>query len=230
MKTIFCSSTAARWSAWSTLWAAAALVGCSTKPPLPDWQLQSHASLQRATAAYLQGDDRVAGIELALARKHLSSTGRPDLLANAELVHCAARAASLILEDCTGFAPLRPDATPAQRAYADYLRGQVTPVDRQLLPPAQRTVMQSTTPDATTQAIAAIGDPLSKLLAAALVLQAGNTTPAMLALAVETASAQGWRRPLLAWLGMQAQRAEQAGQADEALKLRRRMDLVEGKH
>jgi hypothetical protein len=44
--------------------------------------------------------------------------------------------------------------------------------------------------------------------------------------AVETASSQGWRRPLLAWLGVQALRAEQAGDTDEAKRLRRRMDVA----
>jgi len=44
---------------------------------------------------------------------------------------------------------------------------------------------------------------------------------------VATASDQGWRRPLLAWLGVQRLRAEQAGDAQEARRLRRRMDIVE---
>jgi hypothetical protein len=43
---------------------------------------------------------------------------------------------------------------------------------------------------------------------------------------VDTASAQGWRRPLLAWLGLQHQRALQAGDAEAAAGLQRRIDLV----
>jgi hypothetical protein len=50
----------------------------------------------------------------------------------------------------------------------------------------------------------------------------------VLQLAVDTASAQGWRRPLLAWLGAQARRAELAGASEEAERLRRRMALVRG--
>ena len=46
------------------------------------------------------------------------------------------------------------------------------------------------------------------------------------ALAVDTASAQGWRRPLLAWLRLQQLRAERAGDATEALRLGRRIELV----
>jgi hypothetical protein len=43
---------------------------------------------------------------------------------------------------------------------------------------------------------------------------------------VDTASAQGWRRPLLAWLGLQQQRAQQAGDAEAVARLARRIALV----
>jgi len=49
----------------------------------------------------------------------------------------------------------------------------------------------------------------------------------MITLAVDTASAQGWRRPLLGWLKVQALRAERAGDADAAQRLQRRIDLVQ---
>jgi len=46
--------------------------------------------------------------------------------------------------------------------------------------------------------------------------------------AIDTASDQGWRRPLLAWLGVQAQRAEAAGDAQEEQRIRRRIALASG--
>ena len=61
-----------------------------------------------------------------------------------------------------------------------------------------------------------------------MLFQAGKASPAAIALAADTASAQGWRRPLLAWLEVLALRAEKAGAAGEAERLRRRMDLVQG--
>ena len=66
----------------------------------------------------------------------------------------------------------------------------------------------------------------ARLVAAGVLFQAGRASPDLLALAVDTASAQGWRRPLLAWLGVQARRAEAAGAVDEAARIRRRMALV----
>jgi hypothetical protein len=47
-----------------------------------------------------------------------------------------------------------------------------------------------------------------------------------LQVAVDTASEQGWRRTVMAWLGAQAMRAEKAGATEEAAKLRRRMQLA----
>ena len=79
---------------------------------------------------------------------------------------------------------------------------------------------------AAVSAVQAIADPLSRLVASGVLLRAGRATPQLLADAVETASAQGWRRPLLAWLGVQAMRAEQAGDSAEAQRIKRRIDLV----
>jgi primosomal protein N'' len=72
-----------------------------------------------------------------------------------------------------------------------------------------------------------IDDPLSRLIAVAVLFQAGKASPPMIDAAIETASAQGWRRPLLAWLKVQAMRAEKAGDAAETQRLQRRIALVE---
>jgi hypothetical protein len=65
-------------------------------------------------------------------------------------------------------------------------------------------------------------------VAAGVVLRTGQADPQVLQLAVDTASAQGWRRPLLAWLGVQLKLAEQRGGGDDADRLRRRIALVGG--
>ena len=79
----------------------------------------------------------------------------------------------------------------------------------------------------TATALAAIADPWSRLVAAGVLLRTGRASPQTMELATETASTQGWRRPLLAWLLLQAQRAEQAGDTQAASKLRRRIAVVE---
>jgi hypothetical protein len=59
-----------------------------------------------------------------------------------------------------------------------------------------------------------------------VLFRTGRASPQLVALAVDTASQQGWRRPLLAWLGVQAQRAQRAGAREEAERIRRRMALI----
>lgn len=205
--------------------AAALLAACAGGPPVPDWQMNAKSGIERALSAYLSGNDRVATQEFAKARSALASTGQINLVARAELTRCAALAASLVPGDCSAFDALRADAAAPERAYADYLAGRVQPQEIALLPAWHRAVLQAAADPAA--AVAGIEDPLARLVAAGVLLRSGRASPAVLALAVDTASAQGWRRPLLAWLGVQALRAEQAGDAAEAQRLRRRMALAQ---
>ena len=178
------------------------VAGCGSAPPPPQWQgdaAQAMASFQRA---YLTGETARAEAEFKAARSQLASTGRADLVARAELVRCAVRAAGLEFDACPQFERLRDGASAEEIAYADYLAGN-----------GRRR---------------AGDEPLSRLVAQAVQLKTGAITPAGIAAAVDIASAQGWRRPLLAWLGVQLKRAEQAGDGETAARLRRRIDLVSG--
>lgn len=197
-----------------------ALSACASGPKVPDWRISAVGHVQRFTEAWLSGDTRVAGREFDLARADTARTGRPELVARVELTRCAAQVASLDLAPCTGFDALAPDASAAERAYARYLAGAASALDAAQLPPPHRAIAAGGAD------VAAIDEPLARLVAAAVLLRQGRATPAVVAQAVDTASGQGWRRPLLAWLGVQARWAEQGGHADEAARIRRRMDLV----
>jgi len=205
---------------------AAVLAACGNNPPVPDWQMNAQSSIERSTAAYMTGNARVEDAEYKRARDALGSTGKVDLIIRAELIRCAARVAALVFEDCPGFDKLAPDASPADRAYAAYLSGRATGADASLLPAQHQPVAAAPSDMAAASAVQAIADPLSKLVASGVLLRANKVTPTVLADAVDTASAQGWRRPLLAWLGVQAMRAEQAGDAAEAQRIKRRIDLA----
>lgn len=203
--------------------AATVLVtACSSGPKPADWQVEAKGAMDRSVAAYLEGNNRVEQAELARARVALASTGRADLLANAELLHCASHVASLVFEPCAGFEVLRLDATAAQRAYADYLRGQLQPQDAALLPESQRAAAIGNA-----AVVAALGDPLSQLVAAGVLLQGGKSNAAVAEAAVNTASSRGWHRPLLAWLKLQADGAAQRGNPEQAVRLQRRIALIE---
>ncbi|MNK04221.1 hypothetical protein D3C87_220810 [compost metagenome] len=211
---------------WPGLLVLALLGACAGKP-VPDWQINAKDATERASNAYLAGNIRVAEQEFLYARNEVARTGRIDLLARVELTRCAAQVASLVLDECTAFDKLRQDAPAAEIAYADYLAARIRPQDVALLPAQHRSVAAAS-PDNAAAALQGIEDPLSRLVAAGVLLQGKRASPAVLSEAVKTASAQGWRRPLLAWLGVQAMRAEQAGDSEESQRLRRKMSLVEG--
>ena len=213
-----------------TFFLVALLIGaCASGPPVPDWESNAKTSMDHAVAAYLAGDTRLADSDFERARSEIARTGRIDLLGRAELVRCAARVASLVFEPCEGFEKLRADAPAAERAYADYLAARVQPQDIALLPPQQRAVAATNlSAEAANAELRGIEDPLSRLVAIGVLFQAGRAHPTAIADAVETASAQGWRRPLLAWLNVQLALADKAADANESARLRRRIGVVQG--
>lgn len=204
---------------------AALLAACASGPTPPAWQADAKGALDRATTAYLAGETKASDAEMERARRTLASTGRADLLARAELMRCAARVASLVFEPCERFEALRADAPAAERAYADHLAARpLAREDIARLPAAQQAVAGG---EPSLTSVQSIEDPQSRLIAVAVLFQAGKASPPMIDMATETASSQGWRRPLLAWLKVQALRAEKAGDAAETQRLQRRIALVE---
>jgi hypothetical protein len=136
------------------------------------------------------------------------------------------------------------DAPPAEQAYAAFLSGRWAGMEPTLLPVAYRSLVtqildaekSGAIPRAAlaskpqdiqvNSALSQIQDPLSRLIAAGVLLQKEHLTPVDLGLAVKTASNQGWRRPLLAWLGVQLKRQQMAGNTTAATDTQRRIDLV----
>lgn len=213
---------------------ALALAACGIQPPAPDWALNAETATDRATQAYLRGDQRVQALEWGKARSEIERTASPQLLARLALMRCAVEVASLEWTGCVEFAAVAVDADPPEQAYARYL--QALPLSAQdiaLLPPAQQPVaraLQSAQGDASAalSAVKTVQAPLSRLVAAAVVLRAGGPSDALLAEAVDTAAAQGWRRPLLAWLLLRVQQAHAAGNEVMAQALERRVRVLQG--
>ena len=71
-----------------------------------------------------------------------------------------------------------------------------------------------------------IDNPLSQLVAAGILHIRGQLKSQDVTVAAEAASAQGWRRPLLAWLGLQLQAAKARGDAAQAARIERRLSLL----
>jgi len=220
--------------------AIALLLGaCASAPPPPDWQSQSFAAINSYTAAYLDGNLRVAEVEFARAKAEVARTGRADLMARLELTRCATQVASLVMHPCAGYQALAQDAAAPEQAYASFIAGRWDTLQATQLPVHYRALVTQSQAQArrpgnsgsqasalNTDQLTQIEDPLARLVAAGALFQREPLSSADIALAVETASAQGWRRPLLAWLGVQLKRSQTIGNAEAAAAIQRRIDLV----
>ena len=200
----------------------AGLAGCGNKPRQPDWLVNADGAQDRFERAYLTGRDKVAAVEFQRFRDEVASTAQAPLVARAELTRCAVQVASLDFSPCAGFEPLREDAGDAERAYADFLAGRLAPEQVKALPEDYRGIAGA----GGAGALEKIKNPLSRLIAAGVLLRTEKADPKVLETATNTASEQGWRRAVMAWLGAQALLAEKSGDREAAARLRRRMEIA----
>jgi hypothetical protein len=199
------------------------LTACAGGPPPAHWKSAAHAGLERYGQAWLTGESKRAEIALAETRQAVASTGRLDLAARVEISRCAYQTAALVF-DCTALNAA--DANAEDRAYAAFLQGDFSRNNAERLAPHYRALVTAPHPEARVHASLAIANPASRLIAAAVLFRRHEANPALIANAIDTASAQGWRRPLLAWLKIAEQRALARGDSANATIFARRSALV----
>jgi len=204
---------------------AATLSGACSHPTVPEWEERAHEGFEQYQRSYFAGD-RVADRDFQKAADALASTGKPELRAQGELIRCALATAALDFERCKAWQSLQGDADPQDRAYGALLSGSFENLDAKALPPQYSALAKAGDAKARNDVLKRIDDPLSRLVGAGALFRAGDLSPAGVALAVDTASEQGWRRPLLAWLGAQARLAEASGDPAALDRIRKRIDVV----
>lgn len=218
----------------------AALAGCAGTPA-PAWRIETRNRVEQATAAALTGRTRVAEQQWRLAAQAAAAAAQADVLARVVLARCAVETVLLRGQGCPAAVPYLADAGAAERAYAAYLGVPDIPVSagdgsataaHEALPAPHRRIArllaEGAPPTAITPALAAIEDPLARLVAGAVAWRAARLDAGGVALLVDTASAEGWRQSLVVWLGVQARMAEAAGDAEGAARARRRLQWVWG--
>ena len=202
------------------------LAACTSSPTQPEWQSRSHAALARFSQQFLAGNSHQAEHSITEAKAAVAATGRPELAARVELVRCALATAALDTDACAGFDAIRNDAAADDQAYRAFLSGQWQADDVAKLPSQYRAVASARDAATRNNAMQQMADPVSRLVAAGVLFGMVQLSPQGLGTAVETASEQGYRRPLLAYLNVQAKRAEAAGDSTALESIRKRIDLV----
>lgn len=206
----------------------ALLTGCSSTPPPPDWKMNAVSLLEHYQARWLEGNTKAADLALDKSRSEIAKTGRLDLLARLELAACGTRIAALEFTPCDKHVALATEASPADQSYAQFLDGQWRNLDSTRLPAHYTRLVSAKDDAAANQAAQDIKDPLARLIAAGLLLKQSRATPQTLTTAIDTASERGWQRPLLMWLKIEQQRAQNAGDQKSAHSLQRRIELTLG--
>ena len=211
------------------IWAGLLLLSAcgSSGPPVPDWKTDSVDFIERYKKHALLGEYVVAERFFQRALHATGGAGRISETARLWLVHCATRRANLHDDDCSEYADLAKLETSAEdRAYYQFVTLKWSELDAAKLPAQYVTLVRSDAARLNTQ-IAAIEDPLSRLLAASLVTQRGQADHATLTIAMETASAQGWRQPLLTYLKLLEKSAASRGASGEQQAYAVRIRLIE---
>jgi hypothetical protein len=192
---------------------------------VPEWEELAHEGFEQYQRSYFAGD-RSADRDFRKAANALASTGKVELRARGELIRCAFATAALDFSVCEKWQSLQGDADARDRAYGALLSGAFANLDAKDLPPQYVPLARAQGAGARNEALRRIDDPLSRLIGAGTLFRAGDISPEGVAVAVDTASEQGWRRPLLAWLTAQAKLAQAAGDAAALDRIRKRLDVV----
>lgn len=213
------------WIACLAVW----LAGCAQQPPVPEWQTDARAALADFEHFYLRGDAHAADAAYARARHALSATGEPLTVRRGELVRCGVTVAALDFAACPDASLSVPTGDAGLDAYAAFLSGHWRPDLAAQLPERYRPVATASHDSERLAALERLEPPLSRLVAAGALLRGGALPPEGADVAIATASAQGYRRALLAWLVFEERRSTEAGDATRAGLLRRRIDTVTGR-
>jgi len=204
------------------------LTACgSGGPPPPDWKTDAADLIERYQKHALLGENTLAERYFQQAVAATGGAGRVAETAHLWLVRCATRRAMLIDDACAEYAELasiEPDAV--DQAYYQFVTLRWDGLNVAQLPTQHRDLVRAPA-GKRHETLSRIADPLARLLDASLLVMRQEADAATLALAAETASAQGWRQPLLTYLKLQEKQAADQGNVAEQARLARRIRLVE---
>ena len=204
------------------------LTACgSSGPPPPDWKTDSADLIERYKKHALRGENTLAERYFQQAVAATGGAGRVADTGRLWLVRCATRRAMLIDDACTEYADLsRLELNADDHAYYQFVTLDWDTVNIALLPPQHIGLVRAPA-DKRQESLSRVPDPLARLLEASLLVMRREANAATLILATETASSQGWRQPLLAYLKLQEGLAARSGNATEQSRIALRIQLIE---
>lgn len=204
--------------------------GCGSKAA-PTWYAAGHQQLETFKEDFLSGRAPfVTENHFQKAVEEIKKGGDLDLLGKAWLTRMALQIAVLENPEAGEYRAIAAvEAVPGNDQFHLLLTDDAARVDGTLLPAQYRPLLQalqSGSPSEAERAVVEIDAPLSRLIAAGLAVRRNLVNEAILQSAVQTASQNGWKRALLAWLERLAVFHETAGEAAKAASIRQRMGVL----
>ena len=180
------------------------ICACGSAVPVPEWKDNASRQLDIYKNSFLSGREESTEPHFVKAGREIAAGNDLNLLAIAYLTKYALHTASLESFDDSEFQRLsRLEPNTVNRAYCDFLKGNFSAVDMKALPSSYTGVWKAATARDLTMAareIVAIDNPLSRLIACGVWIKYLPSDEAILQIGISTASANGWRRPLWAYL------------------------------
>ena len=204
-------------------------LGCASKP-IPDWLNTSYNQLENYKKSYLSGENKIAAIQFKAAINEIRKSGDLEILSMAYLIRMALQAT--VLENMDDDEYLKIDALQPSlpnRSFYAFLKGEINQVDDSLLPQHYRGFCKALRQSAgaeSLQEIEKMEDPLSQLIALGIIVRLRQANEDVLKKAIDVASAQGWKKPLLVYLDRLQSYYEGKKDTDKATGIQQRIKLI----
>lgn len=181
------------------------LAGCGASKPVPDWLSTSYNQLESYKKNYLSGKEKIAAIQFKGVLSEIKKSGDLEVLARTHLIRMALQTA--VLEDLEDGEYLKiNELSPSlqHRSFYAFLKGETGQVEENMLPGQYagfyRTLKRNAGKTDGLKEIEKMEDPLSQLIAMGVLVRLRQYDEGVLKKAADTASAQGWKKPLLTYL------------------------------
>jgi hypothetical protein len=180
------------------------LISACSSQPIPQWKDTSSRELENYKVNFLADKEDATEPHFVKAKKAISGNNDLTLLAKVYLTKYALHTAALENFDDSDFIridKLQPNA--GNRTYHDFLKGNFTAVIAGRLPSNYSGLLPLITNKdlpAAAHEIAAIKNPISRLIACGVWVKYLSADESILQLAIDTAAGNGWKRPLWAYL------------------------------
>jgi len=208
-----------------------ALIVCAcASVTIPEWKDKAYRHLEDYKKSYLADKEDATEPHFIKARKEIAAGNDLGLLSVAYLTKYALHTASLESFETREFAILyRLEPNIADMAYCHFLKGNFSAVDLKVMPSRYTGVMKAAAGKDVALAsreLAAIDDPLSRLVACGVWVKYLPYDENILKICINTASANGWRRPLWAYLTKLQLYYFDHGEASKAAAIKERLDIL----